>query len=115
MRSHIPKHMQEKVSTRSRSKKQETNIAKRMKVNTTVNSGATFGQNDAIGDYCEIEAKTTKFKSYSINMDELNKLSRKCSTNKIPIQIVCFEDNLKQQYAVLKLTDLEFLIEQING
>ena len=112
--SFLPKHLQQKETTRSRSKKQETNIAKRMKINTTINSGATFGQNDAIGDYCEVEAKTTKKRGYTINLDELNKLAQKCSVGKIPIHIICFEDNLKKQYATIKLTDLEFLIQQIN-
>lgn len=45
------------TTTRERSKKQESRIAKKLRGYTTINSGATFGQNDVITDFCEIEAK----------------------------------------------------------
>ena len=56
------------TTTRERSKKQESRIAKKLRGYTTINSGATFGQNDVITDFCEIETKTTAHESYSLKL-----------------------------------------------
>jgi len=111
----MPKHLQEKVTTRSRSKKQESNLAKVFKGRATLNSGATFGENDVLTDFCEIEAKTTKHKSFKLNLDDLKLMRKKSSIVKTPIMVLAFEDNLKEQYAILKLSDLAFYIEQANN
>ena len=92
------------TTTRERSKKQESRIAKKLRGYTTINSGATFGQNDVITDFCEIEAKTTAHES------EWVKLKKKCSAKKIPIFVVDFEKS-RDSLAILTYEDLQFLIE----
>ena len=105
--------MFEEKTTRSRSKKQESRLAKQLNGHTTINSGATFGQNDVITDYCEIEAKTTNKESYSLKLTDWRVLRKKCAGNKIPIFVVDFEQS-KDTLAVLTMDDLKFLIEQAN-
>lgn len=102
-----------KETTRSRSKKQETKIAKDLKGYTTINSGATFGQNDVITDYCDIEAKTTKFGSYSVKVEEFEKLERKTKLGKLPIFVIDFERD-KKSLALLNYEDLLYLIKKAN-
>ena len=58
--------MFDKKTTRERSRKQESRLAKQLNGYTTINSGATFGQNDVITDFCEVEAKTTEKESFSL-------------------------------------------------
>ena len=55
-------------TTRGRSGKQESRIARQLNGHTTINSGATFGQNDVITDFCEVEAKTTGKESFSLQL-----------------------------------------------
>lgn len=110
--SKIPKYFQVQETTRSRSKKQESHIAKAIKGKTTINSGATFGQNDVLNDCCEVEAKTTKARSFSLTLRDLQKLRQKCSVSKIPVLVVSFEDDLNKQYAVISLSDFKFLIDE---
>lgn len=100
-------------TTRERSYKQESRIAKELKGRTTINSGATFGQNDVYTDYCEVEAKTTQQKSYSLKLTDWYKLKRKCSPAKLPLMVVDFEES-GDSLAVLSFEDLKFLIEQAN-
>lgn len=109
----LPKHLQVKETTRSRSKKQESRIAKDLKGITTINSGATFGQNDVITDFAEIEAKTTKHSSYSLKVSEFEKLERKIKDYKIPIFIVEFE-NCDKALAVMNYEELKYLINKAN-
>lgn len=107
------KELGEEPTTRSRSKKQESRIARELSGKLTINSGATFGQNDVITDFCEIEAKTTKKESFSLRLEDWRKLKKKCAVNKMPIIVVDFEtctDNL----AVLNYNDLMYLIERAN-
>lgn len=101
-------------TTRERSGKQESRLAKQLNGHTTINSGATFGQNDVVTDFCEIEAKTTSKESYSFKLSDWRILRKKCATNKIPIFIVDFEKS-KDTLAVLTYEDLQFLISQSNG
>ena len=98
-------------TTRGRSKKQESRLAKQLNGHTTINSGATFGQNDVVTDFCEVEAKTTKKESFSLKLSDWRLLRKKCAPEKIPILIVDFEST-KDSLAVLTYEDLSFLIQQ---
>lgn len=109
----LPKHLQVKSTTRSRSKKQESRIARDLKGLTTINSGATFGQNDVITDFAEIEAKTTTKNSYSLKVSEWEKLQDKANNFKIPIFVISFE-TLNKDLAVLSYEDLKYLIKKAN-
>ena len=101
-------------STRERSGKQESRIAKQLNGHLTINSGATLGQNDVITDFCEIEAKTTEKESFSLRLSDWRLLRKKCAPNKLPIFIVDFEQS-KDTLAILTYEDLQFLINQINS
>lgn len=101
------------VSTRKRSSKQESRIAKQLKGHTTINSGATFGQNDVVTDFCEVEAKTTNKESFALKLSDWRLLRKKCSIGKMPILVVDFERS-KDSLAVLTYDDLMFLIELSN-
>lgn len=90
----------EEQTTRARSGRQESRIARELKGRVTINSGATFGQNDVFTDYCEVEAKTTGKESFSLKLSDWRKLRKKCSTTKIPILVVDFESS-KDSLAVL--------------
>ena len=110
------KYMDELFSTkttRSRSNRQESNLAKQLNGHTTINSGATLGQNDVITDYCEVEAKTTNKESFALTLADWRKLRKKCAGNKLPIFIVDFEQS-KDSLAILTYEDLQFLIQQAN-
>jgi hypothetical protein len=100
-------------TTRKRSKRQESNIAKVLRGKTTINSGATLSQNDVVTDYCEVEAKTTANKSYSITLKEWFKMLKRCRAGKMPVFIVTFETE-KKSLAVIDYDDLQFLIEMAN-
>jgi hypothetical protein len=104
----------EQPSTRARSKKQESKIAKDLSGHTTINSGATFGQNDVLVDFCEVEAKTTGNDSFSFKLSDWRKLCKKCNQKKMPIFVIDFEKT-KNSLAVLKYDDLMYLIEKANA
>lgn len=101
-------------TTRARSSKQESRLAKKLNGHVTINSGATFGQNDVITDFCEIEAKTTNKDSYSLKLVDWIVLRKKCVGNKIPVFVVDFEKT-KDSLAILTFDDLQFLIDQANN
>jgi hypothetical protein len=101
-------------TTRYRSGKQETRLAKELKGTVTINSGATFGQNDVITDFCEVEAKTTLKDSFRFTYDDWLKLNKKIKFGKIPIYIVEFEAK-KESLCVIKYDDLKYLIESANA
>lgn len=100
-------------TTRARSKKQESRLAKQLNGHTTINSGATLGQNDVITDFCEVEAKTTEKESFTLKLADWRLLRKKCAGNRIPIFIVDFEST-RDTLAVLTYDDLQFLIQQAN-
>lgn len=102
-----------KETTRARSGKQESRLAKMLNGHTSINSGATLGQNDVITDYCEVEAKTTKHESFSLKLADWRLLRKKCAGNKMPILVIDFEQS-KDSLAVVTYEDLQFLIEQAN-
>lgn len=101
-------------TTRARSSKQESKLARQLNGHTTINSGATFGQNDVITDFCEVEAKTTCKESFSLKLSDWRLLRKKCAGNKLPIFVVDFEQS-KDTLAVLTYEDLQFLINQVNS
>ena len=101
-------------TTRERSGKQESRIARQLNGHTSINSGATLGQNDVITDFCEVEAKTTSNESYSLKLSDWRLLRKKCAGNKIPIFIIDFEKS-KDTIAVLTYEDLLFLIQQAEN
>ena len=101
-------------TTRKRSGRQESRLAKQLNGHTSINSGATFGQNDVITDFCEVEAKTTKHESFSLKLSDWRMLRKKCAGNKIPIFVVDFESS-RDTLAVLTMDDLAFLIQQANN
>lgn len=100
-------------STRSRSNAQETNLAAILNGRKTINSGATFGENDVVTDYAEIEAKTTTKFSYTFNRADFLKLRDKCKDNKIPMMVVQFE-TFGESFAILGFDDLKMLIDAAN-
>ena len=108
-----PEWLNKKVTTRSRSKKQETKIAIDLKGRTTANSGAVFGENDVTTDFCEIEAKTTKKKSFSLDSGYFRKVEKKTKLGKLPVMVIDYETT-GQSLAVLKYDDLKYLIAQAN-
>lgn len=101
-------------TTRERSGKQESRLAKQLNGHTTINSGATLGQNDVVTDFCEVEAKTTGKESFALKLSDWRLLRKKCAHNKIPIFVVDFEQS-KDTLAVLPYEDLQFLINQANS
>ena len=116
----IPKFLQDKVDRkdplnpaqrRKRSGKRESGLAKELGGRATVNSGATFGENDVVTDYAEIEDKTTLKNTYSLSADYLEEVAKKCALSKIPILTVQFETRNKT-YAVIPWEDLKFLLER---
>ncbi len=109
----LPKFLQKQETTVSRSRKQESKIARDLKGLTTINSGATFGQNDVISDFCEVEAKTTARDSFSFDIHIFNKLKRRLKAGKLPIVVVDFEKH-KKSFAVITYDDLLYLINNIN-
>jgi len=109
----VPKYTVKEETTRSRSKQQESRLAKIYKGRTTINSGATFGENDVVTDILEVEAKTTAKMSFSINAKDLKKLMDKSPAGKIPVFEVCFE-KLGKSFTIIQQEDFRQLIQIIN-
>lgn len=107
------RNLGEPQTTRQRSHKQESRLARQLNGHTTINSGATFGQNDVITDFCEVEAKTTGKESFTLKLLDWRILRKKCANTKIPIFVVDFEQS-RDTLAVLTMDDLRFLLEQAN-
>lgn len=99
--------------TRVKSKKQESKIAQVLSGKVTINSGATFGQNDVITDWAEVECKTTSKNSYKLSVAEWRTIISKCNTMKIPLEIVEFQKS-SLSLAVIRLDDLILLIDLAN-
>ena len=105
--SKIPNHLIKEISTRARSKKQEVSLAKDFKGRTTINSGATFTQNDVTSEKFEIEAKTTDKESFILKLSDLKKMRRLCSIKKVPLFIVEMKGN---SYVTLDYEDFKELV-----
>lgn len=101
-------------TTRERSSRQESRIASEINGRTTINSGATFGENDVVNDFMEVEAKTTLHDSFSLKLADFRKLKKKAKVNKIPAMVIDFE-NSHDSLAVIPYDDLIYLIQQANG
>jgi hypothetical protein len=111
---YLPKHLRPKPdTTRSRSKRQESRIAKDLKGRLTKNSGATFGENDIVTDFCEVEAKTTRRNSYGVSPDEFRKLEKKAKPGLIPVMVIEFEAH-KKEFAVIQYEDFLYFIQTLN-
>lgn len=115
MSSRKPKWMNdEKPSTRAHSKKQETAVAKALRTGiTTINSGATFGQNDVLTDFAEVECKTTEKASMTLTIETWEKLVKKSDKGKIPMMTLEFSKH-ETHLAVLPLDDLVFLLNMLE-
>lgn len=110
-----PNWLDNNKSTRARSFKQESRIAKDLKGKQTINSGATFGENDVVTDYCEIEAKTTAKKSFKFDLETFDKLERKTKVGKLPIMCIDFETEKNSNFVLMKYSDFKYLIDKANG
>ncbi len=114
----LPKYLQNRLNptTRSRSKKQEDKIKKDFlkkgkSTITTINSGATFGQNDIISEDFEIEAKTTSKGSFTIKKDYWSQIVKKTQLGKLPVMVIDFEGSEEVSLAVINYQDLLALID----
>lgn len=114
----LPKHLQKRLNptTRSRSEKQEKAIRKDLaevdgQAYVSINSGATFGQNDVTSENWEIEAKTTTKGSFSIKKAYWREVRRKCDIKKIPAMVVDFEGSDPLSLVVMEYKDFIALVE----
>lgn len=99
-----PKWLGNEQPTRKLSENQEKRLAKDFGGRKTVNSGATFGQNDVITKEFEIEAKTTKSKQFILKISDMAKMFKKCSIDKIALFIVEFSEE-KEEFVILRKDD----------
>jgi hypothetical protein len=58
----------------------------------TVNSGATFAENDVVAKTAEIECKITNKSRYTISVKEWNKLIGRTDHNKLPAMVIDLEE-----------------------
>ena len=105
-----PKWLNKEDSTRKRSDKQETRLAKSFGGRKTCNSGAKFSENDVKTPKFSIEAKTTKKKQFTLKLEELKKMERKAPFKKTPLFVLNFEET-GDEYILLPISD--FL--EMNG
>lgn len=92
-----------KNSNTGKAKTQENRLASKLGGRRYSNSGARFGENDVRTPDFDIEAKTTAGKGYRITVKELDQISKRASSGKIPLQIINFEG--RGEYVVLQYTD----------
>lgn len=88
-----PKWLGKEKSTRAKSDKQETKLAKTFGGRKTAGSGSKFSENDVKTPEFEIEAKTTESKQYILKLDDWNKMQKKCSGYKKPLFVLEFAGN----------------------
>lgn len=100
-------------SDKKKSQKQEKKLAKVLKGKLTLNSGALFQKNDVLTKNFSIEAKTTKYNSYSLKLKDI-KLVEKYALRqkKFPLFVIDFLD--KETYGVISLGDLLYIMEKAN-
>ena len=84
-----------------RAKKQEREIAKRMRGRLTPNSGAREVKGDVrIHGVCRIECKTTKHKSFSVTLDMIRKIEEAAiSGGEMPAIVVEFNNGAGKKVA----------------
>lgn len=105
-----PKWLKNKPEKRDRSVKQEKRMAKDLSGFATINSGATFSQNDVETAAFSIECKTTEKKSYVLKVEEIKKMEVRCPSNKVPLFVIEFEKHGKE-LAVISMEDLKHLVK----
>ena len=88
----LPKFFTKEKSVRERSGVKERKVAKQIKAQVTVNSGATFGQNDLENKLVSIEHKFTSKKSFSIKAATFKKAIEQTPVHKVPAMFVDFEN-----------------------
>lgn len=99
-------------ATRARSSRQEEHNAKRRGGRTTVNSGAMDDKGDLkVPGVLREENKTTRYRSFSLKLDDLHKIARAAVKDELPILTISFEDDLAQQYMVLREADFQMLFD----
>lgn len=111
--ANLPKHLRPPDTPQVKGRKYETKLAKTLGGRVATNSGATFGENDIIADYCEVEAKLTTNESYSLKAKYFREVKKKCSIKKIPLMIVNFE-KYGDSYAIIPMDDFEFILETLE-
>ena len=93
-------------TTRGRSSRQEKRNARQVGGKTTLNSGALSDKGDVkVPGVLRDENKTTKHRSFSVKLDDLRKVAAAARGDEIPVLTICFEDDLGQQYRVLRDSD----------
>lgn len=90
---------------RRRSDKMVKKVGKKLGGRTTVNSGATFSENDLTTDDCDIEHKFTDKKQFTVKLSELEKLRRRSHGSKVPVFMIEFPGNSKRKYVVIDADD----------
>jgi hypothetical protein len=111
----LPKHLKKRLkkpTTRSRSNKQEKKLASDLKGYATINSGATFHQNDVVTDHFSIEAKTTAKNSFSLKKSTWADTIKKCETGKVPLMQIDFEGEVPLELVVI---EYQTLLDLLNG
>lgn len=110
----LPKHLRDHDDTpQTAGRKKESFVARALKGRTSVNSGATFGQNDVLADHCEVEVKLTRNKSYSLKAPYLQEVRAKCDVKKMPVMVLNFE-TYGDTYAILPFEDYTYLLETLE-
>jgi len=93
-------------TTRGRSSRQENYNAKREGGQTTLNSGAMDDKGDIkVPGLLRDENKTTAKRSFSLKLDDLRKVAAAAKGDEMPVMTISFEDNLQQQYRVIRDSD----------
>lgn len=86
--SWIDRELNKRDTTVSRSRSQEKQVAKSLKGRLTVNSGATFAENDVVSKELEIECKITAKPRYSVSVKEWEKLQSRTDHSKTPAMVI---------------------------
>jgi len=98
-----PKRVKSKSrTTRARSSRQEKYNAKAVGGRVTANSGALGEKGDVrVPGLLRDENKTTKHRSFSLKLADLERIAAQAEGDEIPVLTICFEDDLRKQYRVI--------------
>lgn len=102
--SNRPSWLGKEKSTRAKSDKQETRLAKTFGGRKTAGSGSVHGENDVITPELDIEAKTTESKQYILKLSDWKKMQKKTRVDKKALFIVEFAGN-NEEIVMMNLTD----------
>lgn len=92
-------------AVRSKSEQREKNLSSLLNGRKTVNSGATFGENDVKTQSLDIEHKYTDKSQFIVKMDTIVKMEEKCPIGKIPVLVIEFAQE-NRKFALVDLEDL---------